>query len=256
MRANKNYKSAKKKIKDFRNRDAGVNPKVAEKKRLEGEDAASAVEAGYSTSPMRVKNGQGQTVLEVSQADTKEYRRQMGGSPAEKKASESKEYMKTTKKYSKGGKTIKMSKYSGGGEVDPKKKRKAVKSGEASADFEKQRELLAAEKELAQATNSLRIQSKRNAGSAKKDDQYTQAYERHAAAQKSLHGIYEARNTPQEQRNVVVSNGELTSPSAVISSAKRALQGGGGELNPGDRLQNVTQQTTTYSGMKKKMSGR
>lgn len=121
MRANKNYKSAKKKIKDFRNRDAGVNPKVAEKKRLEGEDAASAVEAGYSTSPMRVKNSQGQTVLEVSQGDTKEYRRQMGGSPAEKKASENKEYVKTTKKYSKGGKTIKMSKYAAGGEVDPPK---------------------------------------------------------------------------------------------------------------------------------------
>lgn len=166
--------------------------------------------------------------------------------------------MKANKKYSKGGKTLVMGKYVGGGEVDPdkKKKRKAVKSGEASADFQKQKELLAAEKELAQATNSLRIQSKRNAGSAKKDDQYTQAWERHQAAQKSLHGIYEARDTPQEQRNVVVSNGELTSPSAVISSAKVALQGGDRELKPGDRLQNVTQQTTSYSAMKKKMSGR
>lgn len=162
--------------------------------------------------------------------------------------------MKANKKYSKGGKTLVMGKYVGGGEVDPKKKRKAAK-GEASTDFEKQRELLAAEKELAQATNSLRIQSKRNAGSAKKDDQYTQAYERHAAAQQALHGIYESRNTPMEQRNVVKSQGGLTSPSAVVSSAKATLTGDP-SLKPEDRLQNVTQQTTTYSAMRKKMSGR
>lgn len=93
-----------KKIKDFRNREAGVNPKMAEKIRLEDEDAASASALGIGGS-MKVKNAQGQTVLSIPKPDVKEYRRVMGGgvSPAEKKASENKGYMKTTKKYADGG---------------------------------------------------------------------------------------------------------------------------------------------------------